>query len=296
MSVIQKILNKIWGLGASLANMAQRHKLLNSRARTVFRKLGHLLIPKPKERMTLSLPWKMKIITPPGFRGGRSYTAGVYEEDLTNLFKKIIKQSDTVVDCGALLGYYTLLASSLAGPEGKVYSFEPEAKSCEYLKENIEINKLKNVICVNKALSEKTGFAQFASSESKSIGTVGGFLSYDENEENTNKIETVSFDDYFKKLNWPPVDFIKMDIDGAEKYALLGMKQLSKKNSKLKMVMEVDHNAIKNSKSNPKELCDILMGLGFRKGFVVEKKLQEFSLKDGFLYLKSHYNVLLTKE
>lgn len=73
-------------------------------------------------------------------------TRGIYEPRETNLFKKIVRHGMTVIDLGANIGYYTLIASKLVGESGKVYAFEPEPDNFNILVKNININNLKNVV------------------------------------------------------------------------------------------------------------------------------------------------------
>lgn len=63
----------------------------------------------------------------------------------------------TIFDIGANIGYYTLLAESLVGPEGRVFAFEPHPENYEKLKENIEVNGYTNCYLINKAVSDKSG-------------------------------------------------------------------------------------------------------------------------------------------
>jgi len=56
----------------------------------------------------------------------RHYIEGCFERETTKLFKRVVKRGMTVFDIGAGIGYYTLLASSLVGPQGKVFAFEPQ--------------------------------------------------------------------------------------------------------------------------------------------------------------------------
>ena len=50
---------------------------------------------------------------------------GTYEREQTALFRELIRPGHTVLDVGAHVGYYTVLASALAGPRGAVWAFEP---------------------------------------------------------------------------------------------------------------------------------------------------------------------------
>ena len=70
------------------------------------------------------------------------------------------KPGDTFIDIGAYVdGWYTLLASKLVGDKGEVYSLEPVFTDC--LVQNVNINKLKNAVVDNYAISNKTGEANF---------------------------------------------------------------------------------------------------------------------------------------
>lgn len=63
-----------------------------------------------------------------------------YEPDLTRCFKAAVKRGGVVVDVGANIGYYTLLAAQLVGADGAVYAWEPNAPTYERLLRNIDLN------------------------------------------------------------------------------------------------------------------------------------------------------------
>jgi tRNA G37 N-methylase Trm5 len=82
---------------------------------------------------------------------------GVYEEYETDLIKKEIDRGDVVLDLGANIGYYTLLFAKKVGDEGRVYAFEPDPTNFSLLKKNVEINGYRNVVLIQKAVSNKNG-------------------------------------------------------------------------------------------------------------------------------------------
>jgi hypothetical protein len=65
---------------------------------------------------------------------------GFYEKYETALFKRLVKKGMVVVDIGANIGYYTLLAAHLVGDKGKVFAFEPDPNNYDLLCKNIEVN------------------------------------------------------------------------------------------------------------------------------------------------------------
>lgn len=81
----------------------------------------------------------------------------IHEKFETEIFKKEIKKGDKVLDLGANIGYYTFLAAQLVGEKGKAFDFEPKPTNFSLLKMNIETNSYKNVITIQKAVSDKTG-------------------------------------------------------------------------------------------------------------------------------------------
>ena len=79
-----------------------------------------------------------------------SYVLDVYESG--NIHK-----GDIIIDIGAGIGEFSLLASELVGPRGKVVAIEPSPDDFVTLKKDLEANNCKNVIAVNKAVSDKKG-------------------------------------------------------------------------------------------------------------------------------------------
>jgi len=293
--VSEKLYNAVWGIGCRLLNMAQRAGLLGS-SRSRFRRLGHILIPAPKMETSVTLLPGMKMVAPPGMRGARSYAAGVYEQDVTGLFKALVLEGMTVVDLGASLGYYALLASSLVGASGRVYAFEPEPESHSYLLRNIDLNDCCNVRVVEKAVSDKGGDQTFILSSRRSVGPIGGFLSSDSRTCGSVVVQTTSLDDFFEKQGWPGIDLIKVDIDGSEGWALHGMREVSSRNPQMQLIMEFDPDRIRQSDNRPEILAATIQDLGFHSGYIIERRLKSFRIAQGFPETKAHYNVLFKKD
>ena len=88
------------------------------------------------------------------------YATGIWEKDVTAYLMKLIEGGMVVIDIGANVGYYTLLAAEKVGGHGKVFAFEPEPSRYALLEKNVRINGLKNVILVQQAVSNKTGTAR----------------------------------------------------------------------------------------------------------------------------------------
>ena len=236
----------------------------------------------------------------------------IHEKATTDLFKKIVKEGDTVVDLGANIGYFTLLAAKLVGPNGKVYSFEPEPKNYSYLKKNIELNNYSQATAINKAVSDKNGttelFICLYDTGHHTINKYDGIEAYSHGrstEKRPIKIETITLDEFFKGKE-DSIDMIKMDVEGAEALALRGMDNILRTNDKLKMIIEFFPLLIKNMGSSPEELIYKLLNNYKFSIFVVpddydssaEKLTRAESIDEIMSVCKrevDHINLFLTK-
>ncbi|MCX5678729.1 MAG: FkbM family methyltransferase [Candidatus Omnitrophica bacterium] len=127
------------------------------------------------------------------------------------LAKYSLKPGDTVIDCGAYIGEFTLYAGVAVGASGKVIAFEPDAGIYKKLLTNIELNGLKNVITVNKGLWSKDGVMKFVGDNIK-----GYSFMFAENIAGAVDTPVVSLDNELARLEVTHVNFIKADIEGAE--------------------------------------------------------------------------------
>jgi FkbM family methyltransferase len=143
---------------------------------------------------------------------------GTYERHMQRLFREHIRPGATVFDVGANAGFFTLLASKLAGDSGRVYAFEPLPRNLEFLERHIQLNELANVQVEPLAIAAMSGEAHFRIAPHASMGGLseGGDL----------RVVTASLDDLIATGRATRPDFIKMDIEGAESEALRGAKDL----------------------------------------------------------------------
>lgn len=167
----------------------------------------------------------------------------------TEMFKKVVKEGDFVVDLGANIGYYTLLAARLVGRKGKVYAFEPEPINYRLLLKNIELNGYDNIVAMQKAVSNVAGKIRLFL-HNKSTGSHTIYPS-DEGREFI-EVESVTLDGFLKEEKHP-INVIKMDIEGAEMAAFSGMAKVIRDNENLKMFVEFNLPAIRRAGNSPEE-------------------------------------------
>ncbi len=145
-----------------------------------------------------------------------------FEHRTVAKFTTLVKPGDVVLDVGANVGMYTLLAGKLVGPTGKVYAFEPVRASHAALNENLRLNQAgENVKTFKVALSNANGTAQMSIPTSVGRGSSSdAFNSFqlDTDPSNTGAevVETIKLDTFVSQYGLQRIDFIKVDIEGAE--------------------------------------------------------------------------------
>ena len=199
------------------------------------------------------------------------YSLEEYEPTAKNTMKKYIKKGDVVIDCGASLGYFTLMFADIVGKEGKVYAFEPNENNFPYLNKSLLFNKFLNRVelCLG-AISDKEGEGVLFVSPS-----AGSSVMYDEGRFSKKVIvQTYTIDSLFKDKK---VDFIKMDIDGSEIRALKGARETIKNNPHIKMLIEFSSSRIVETGNKPEEMINLLKEYGFKLRSVneAEKKIEQ---------------------
>ncbi len=138
-------------------------------------------------------------------------------EDILAFLDSIDISGKNVIDGGSNIGIYALVFSYLCGYDGTVYCFEIQKTINDLCKENADINKRKNIVCFNLALSNKIGESvgytpiDYSKDNISSVGVrteSGGDI----------KVATSTIDDF----GFTNVGLIKLDLEGYEPKALDG--------------------------------------------------------------------------
>lgn len=208
----------------------------------------------------------------------------IHEPSTTRLFKEVVKQGDFVVDLGANIGYFTLLAAKLMGKKGKAYAFEPEPTNFGFLTKNIKLNGYNNIVANQKAVSDRQGKVRlYINPEDTGHHTIKQYEGKSDDGRRFVEVDMIPLDDFFKGERHP-IDVVKMDIEGAEMLALSGMDRVINENKNLKMFVEFYPTIIREMGSSPEEFaCELLEHYHFSM-FVISDDywgLKEKSIKIG---------------
>jgi len=210
------------------------------------------------------------ILAPEGRYPSPDLVVDRYEQATTKLFWQLVKPNMVVVDIGANIGYFTLLAAELVGSSGTVYAFEPEPENYALLKRNIELNSYANIQPIETAVSNESGFIQLYLSAMDN----GSHSIYDTAARGvaaTQTVATTTLDAFLEKEGWPKIDLVKIDVEGAETTVLAGMEQLCERSPDLNLIVEYCPALIEATGTKPSDLLDQLASMNFNVRFVDEK-------------------------
>jgi FkbM family methyltransferase len=196
-----------------------------------------------------------------------SMIADDYERFETELFKKQVKKGMTVLDIGAHIGYYTLVAANLVGEDGRVFAFEPHPHNFAVLEKNVRINGYKNVVLVQKAVSDKSGHIKLFLSEYGTLHSLSNQVG-----KKSIVVEAVTLDEFLGKDC--KVDVVKVDVEGAEMLVLLGGDRIIKANDNLKIFTEFFPEALKRFGCPPSDYLDKLIAYGFKLWNINDQRKQ----------------------
>lgn len=165
----------------------------------------------------------------------------------------------TGVDVGANVGFYTLQMARRVGAAGHVYAFEPDRGNLGSLEQNVQLNGYHDrVTCEGKALAGQTGEATLFLNPGHH-GDHRIFAGKDR--AGGDAIEAVRGDDYFSPGK--VIDFIKIDVQGAEESVLRGMRRLLEENPRCALLLEINSAANMPPGSSPEAVLELLGSAGF---------------------------------
>lgn len=151
---------------------------------------------------------------------------GEFEKEITKIAASLIREGDICLDVGANFGWYTTLLRNRAGDTGAVHSFEPVPATFRELKRNYELlGSPANVFLNNLALGDEAGIVSINLFEDLPTGHAS-LSSQGRDDAITFECPMITLDSYLEENNVGDVNFVKVDIEGAEMMFLNGAKRL----------------------------------------------------------------------
>ncbi len=186
---------------------------------------------------------------------------GTYDEYLRRRLVEFLKPGMKVLDVGAHIGYFSLVAARQVGPAGTVWAFEPVSENYELLSKNVERNAYTNIVAVPKAVSNRSGpLPLFLSA------MVSGAHSVVRDQWSCGQVvvSATTLDEFLASVGWPHIDLVKMDIQGGEMMALQGATQFLARNRPLRLIVEFWPAGLEASGTDPKQFLAQLSRIGFK--------------------------------
>lgn len=236
--MIEKIRRKLPGsLRAKLKEMTSSHPIL-----TFFIALSYGFILKPYRNPFIKVKGIKLFVIP-----------DIYAVDCANdiFIKRIyesfyqVKREDIVVDAGANVGMLTVKAAKSVGKTGKVVAIEPVDGNFRLLEKNVALYKLDNVTIVKKALGAEKGKTKFIVSKLSATHQIKG-VKEPELPKNEIDVEITTLDDICRELNLNRVDFLKIDVEGAELDALKGAEESLRNTRNIAMELHNNEDEVKS--------------------------------------------------
>ena len=186
-----------------------------------------------------------------------------YESDLMT---RVLRRGATVIDIGAHIGYYSLLAARRIGRQGQVLAFEPAPDNFALLARNIRQNRLGQIVhAENCAVGDQPGeVTLYLSVVNNGDHRVHPATPEDDVLNNWGRprerlpVPAVSLDGYLQQHPLGPIDVIKMDVQGAELKVLQGMPVTLQQNPNVVLFIEYWPHGLIQAGSNPLHLLQFL--------------------------------------
>ncbi|RYF68683.1 MAG: FkbM family methyltransferase, partial [Comamonadaceae bacterium] len=146
---------------------------------------------------------------------------GEWSEHEVELFAKILRPGDHVVEAGSNIGSHTVPISRLVGETGLVHSFEPMRYTQQLLSANLALNECFNVLAHRAAVGRVAATIQFPLPDPRLPTNFGAMSVHNRGSHRTEAVQQIALD----ALALERLDFIKADIEDYEFELLLGARE-----------------------------------------------------------------------
>ena len=192
--------------------------------------------------------------------GRQIYFFQQYEEEESAYLKQNIRATDTCVDVGANIGYYTLLFSKSA-KNGRVHSFEPVPLNYQLLTTNLVLNNVENVVLNPQAVGAGRKDVDFI------VAQDGAYSSLAETGRKAVaqriKVAMTSLDEYCGAKHISQIDILKVDVEGAEEGVIEGAEGLLRNSPPRLIMLELYEPMLRILGSNIKQIVNRMRGFGY---------------------------------
>ena len=186
---------------------------------------------------------------------------GYWESWITVALARTLRRGWHCVDVGANHGYYTLIMADAVGPEGRVVPVEPTPRLADLLRQTLDVNGFPSVTVAAEAASDTDGqtlqlVVPARRSMNARLSEVAGPT------DAVVEVKSVTIDTLTRE--WPRVDLIKIDVEGAEEGVWQGMQRTIAQNPGLVVVLELNVDRYED----PRSFLEAIELAGFRLRYI----------------------------
>jgi FkbM family methyltransferase len=190
---------------------------------------------------------------------------GYYEPQETSLVQSILRPGMSFVDVGANWGYFTLLAANLVGTRGRVLSLEPDPRLFPILQGNVDRSGLKQVTALQLAAAKEAGTLTLVGyTEDGGNFGISRIAAHTDGQERMFQVSAHSLDYILRQHQLSPVDLMKMDIEGAEAFALAGLEESLATGKIKRLILELHPIQLAELGSTVFAVIEKLQSAGYR--------------------------------
>jgi FkbM family methyltransferase len=192
------------------------------------------------------------------------YVCGSFEPNEFAFLDRMLKPGMVFVDVGANDGYFTLFAARRVGPSGRVVAAEPSSRERAHLQRNLGRNGLDNVTVVPAAIGATSGLADLHLAHGVHAGhnTLGSFVHDDVVRASLERVPIEPLDSVIARLGLGRVDFVKIDVEGAEARVIAGAMTVLTSMRPL-LLLEVNDKALRDQGNSAASLVGSLRELEY---------------------------------
>ena len=186
----------------------------------------------------------------------------LFEKTELALAAAFLRPGMSVIDVGANIGLYSILAASRVGPNGTVWAFEPSTELAARLDRNLALNGCDRVHVFRLALSD-TPNASLSLTCDSGFGDAYRYLSPDAGSSGGEVVPVTTLDAWAAANAIGRADFLKVDIEGGEYRMVLGARDFLASNPKIVVMFECETDWSARAGWRPQDLRDLFNSLGF---------------------------------
>ena len=210
---------------------------------------------------------KFSILARLNDRHGRcAFLFGCNDGKVRDVFKRLVRPGDTVLDMGANYGMYSLLSCGLAGPSGQVHAFEANPDLAELMRESAKINGFDNLTVHAAALSDHEGkanlYVPMRDSGLASLSDQGS------GQARAVEVPLKETGPYLESLSLGPIKLLKSDLEDHDFAVLSSARSVLEKNPPACILFECHTVAVPFWES---DLVELLSSLGYEEFYSVPR-------------------------